>query len=111
MENQSFVDSVLREIVHPGVEQLMSGRFFSELREGKLSSRRLQGFALQHYLSTGFRGLVSYVESNNFDSLKSVFRMGYAQFGSVYVVKLFGRYLTHSSRGCERLGFRVEPAP
>ena len=51
MENQSFVDSVLREIVHPGVEQLMNGRFFSELREGKLSSRRLQGFALQHYLS------------------------------------------------------------
>ena len=51
MENQGFVDSVLREIVHPGVEQLMNGRFFSELREGKLSKRRLQGFALQHYLS------------------------------------------------------------
>ena len=51
MENQGFVDSVLREIVNPGVEQLMNGRFFSELREGKLSLRRLQGFALQHYLS------------------------------------------------------------
>jgi pyrroloquinoline quinone (PQQ) biosynthesis protein C len=51
MENQSFVDSVLREIIHPGVQQLMNGRFFSEVREGKLSRRRLQGFALQHYLS------------------------------------------------------------
>jgi pyrroloquinoline quinone (PQQ) biosynthesis protein C len=51
MENQSFVDSVLREIIHPGVQQLMNGRFFSEVREGKLSKRRLQGFALQHYLS------------------------------------------------------------
>src|SRR5438132_9445073 len=50
MENQVFVDSVLREIVNPGVEQLMNGRFFSELREGKLSRKRLQGFALQHYL-------------------------------------------------------------
>lgn len=51
MENQSFVDSVLREIVHPGVEQLMSSRFFTELSAGTLSKRRLQGFALQHYLS------------------------------------------------------------
>lgn len=51
MENQSFVDSVRREIIHPGVQQLMNGRFFSELREGKLSKRRIQGFALQHYLS------------------------------------------------------------
>jgi hypothetical protein len=66
--------------------------------------------ALQHFLSMGFRGLVSYVESNNFDSLKSVFRMGYFHFGSVYVVKVAGRCLSHSSRGCDRFGFRVEPA-
>ena len=51
MENQAFVDSVLREIVHPGVEQLMNSRYFSELRSGKLSKKRLTGFALQHYLS------------------------------------------------------------
>ena len=46
-----FVESVMREIVHPGVEQLMSTRFFTELRHGKLSKQRLQGFAVQHYLS------------------------------------------------------------
>jgi pyrroloquinoline quinone (PQQ) biosynthesis protein C len=51
MENQSFIDSLMREIVQPGVEQLMNGRFFSELTQGKLSKKRLQGFALQHYLS------------------------------------------------------------
>ena len=51
MENQSFVDSVLREIIHPGVEQLMNSRYFTELRTGRLSRRRLQGFAVQHYLS------------------------------------------------------------
>jgi pyrroloquinoline quinone (PQQ) biosynthesis protein C len=50
MSNQ-FVESVLREIIHPGVEQLMSTRFFTELRAGKLSKKRLQGFAVQHYLS------------------------------------------------------------
>lgn len=49
-ENQAFVRAVLEEIVEPGVRGLMESRYFSELREGKLSVRRLQGFALQHYL-------------------------------------------------------------
>lgn len=51
MENQAFIDDLMREIVNPGVEQLMNSRFFTELRAGKLSKRRLQGFAVQHYLS------------------------------------------------------------
>ena len=51
MENQDFIDSLMREIVQPGVEQLMNDRYFSELTAGKLSNKRLQGFALQHYLS------------------------------------------------------------
>ncbi len=51
MENSAFVDSLLKEVIHPGVDQLLRGRFFNELREGKLSRKRLQGFALQHYLS------------------------------------------------------------
>jgi pyrroloquinoline quinone (PQQ) biosynthesis protein C len=51
MGNQSFVDSVIQEIIEPGVEQLMHTRFFSELRAGALSKKRLRGFALQHYLS------------------------------------------------------------
>jgi hypothetical protein len=63
--------------------------------------------ALQHYLDAGYRGIVSYVESTNFDSLKSCFRMGYDVFGSVYVVRLFGRYFTWASPGCDAFGFRV----
>jgi pyrroloquinoline quinone (PQQ) biosynthesis protein C len=51
MENQAFLDELMRTIVNPGVEQLMSSRFFGELRAGKLSRKRLQGFAVQHYLS------------------------------------------------------------
>lgn len=50
MANQ-FVESLMSEIIHPGVEQLMATRFFAELRAGKLSKKRLQGFAVQHYLS------------------------------------------------------------
>ena len=50
MSNQ-FVESVMREVITPGVDQLMSTRFFTELGAGKLSKKRLQGFAVQHYLS------------------------------------------------------------
>jgi hypothetical protein len=64
--------------------------------------------ALKHYLDRGYKGLVSYVESNNFDSLKSVSRMGYEEFGSIYLMRAFGRYLTHVSPGCERFGIAVE---
>lgn len=51
MENQAFIDSLMSEIIHPGVEQLINDRFFSELRNGTLSRKRLAGFAMQHYLS------------------------------------------------------------
>jgi len=63
--------------------------------------------ALQHYLDAGYRGIVSYVESTNFDSLKSCFRMGYQVFGSVYVVRIFGRYFAWASPGCDAFQFRL----
>jgi hypothetical protein len=66
--------------------------------------------ALQHYLSRGFQGLVSYVESNNFSSLNSVLRMGYEAFGSVYILKAFGIKFTHASAGWQAHGVRIEPA-
>jgi hypothetical protein len=66
--------------------------------------------ALTHYLSGGYNGLVSYVEAHNFDSLKSCFRMGYRVFGSIYVVRIFGRFHALSSAGCSRFGFRLDHA-
>jgi pyrroloquinoline quinone (PQQ) biosynthesis protein C len=50
MASQAFVDSVMEEIIQPGVDQLMALAYFTELRAGKLSTKRLQGWALQHYL-------------------------------------------------------------
>lgn len=67
--------------------------------------------ALQSYRSRGFAGLVSYVEWNNIESLKSCARMGYTVFGTVYVAKVFGRYLQHRSPGCVTMGFGVERVP
>jgi len=50
MDGKAIVQSVIQEIVQPGVQRLMESRYFSELREGKLSIKRLQGWAIQHYL-------------------------------------------------------------
>src|SRR6476660_7171060 len=48
--NRQFIDSVLRDIIQPGTDRLMESRYFSDLRAGKLTTRRIQGFALQHYI-------------------------------------------------------------
>ena len=66
--------------------------------------------ALRHYLAHGRKGIVSYVDSTNFDSLKSCFRMGYRVFGNVTIVKMFGQYLAAADRGCAEFDFRVESA-
>jgi len=66
--------------------------------------------ALQDYLARGFKGLVSYVESNNFSSLNSVLRMGYEIFGTIYVLRPFGGYVAYASAGCRARGVRVAPA-
>lgn len=64
--------------------------------------------ALDEYRRRGFKGIVSYVEESNFRSLQSVYRMGYADFGKVYILKLFGRYLIRHTPMCEAYGFVVE---
>jgi hypothetical protein len=65
--------------------------------------------ALRALAGEGRRGLVSYVASNNFASLKSTARMGYRQFGDVYLVRAAGRSFSWATPGCRPYGFRVEP--
>ncbi len=64
--------------------------------------------ALESYLDRGHKGLVSFVESDNYASLKSCYRMGYKDFGKIYFVKLFGKYLIYCSGGCDEYRFRLE---
>jgi hypothetical protein len=63
--------------------------------------------ALREYLNLGFKGLVSYVESNNYSSLKSCYRMGYKDFGAVAIVKAGQRHFIYASPGCQPYGFNV----
>jgi ribosomal protein S18 acetylase RimI-like enzyme len=61
--------------------------------------------ALQAYRERGFHGLISYVESNNYSSLKSVYRMGYVDIGRIYLARFFGRYRMLHTPGCRTYGF------
>jgi len=67
--------------------------------------------ALRQARAQGYRGLLCYVESHNLSSLRSCRRAGYRDFGRVFLLRLFGRYLIYSSPGCRRHGFRVERSP
>jgi pyrroloquinoline-quinone synthase len=50
MDGKALVDSVKKEVIEPGIQRLMDTQYFTELRQGKLSIKRLQGWAIQHYL-------------------------------------------------------------
>jgi pyrroloquinoline quinone (PQQ) biosynthesis protein C len=49
-EKLDMIESVMNDIIEPGVERLMQTRYFTELRYGELSRRRIQAWALEHYL-------------------------------------------------------------
>jgi len=95
--NRQFIDSVVREIIQPGTERLMKSRYFSDLRAGKLTRRRIQGFALQHYI-------------HNMGILKA-FALGATQHAAdnraftAYATAM-GEELTHPDM-CKTLGFSL----
>jgi hypothetical protein len=74
--------------------------------------KRLHGIgmslALHAYNKRGSRGLISYVRSTNFQSLRSTERMGYQIFGDVYIAEAIGRPLIWATPGCAAYDFRVE---
>ena len=48
ISNDQFVGELIDEIILPAAEQLMQSRYFTDLRAGALTMRRLQGYSLQH---------------------------------------------------------------
>ena len=65
--------------------------------------------ALAAYQARGFKGLVSYIESDNLNSLKSAYRMGYVDFGRVFIIRVLGRRVTFRTPGCAAFGFGIAP--
>ena len=75
--------------------------------------KRLHGIgmslALKSFSERGARGLISYVEFNNLQSLRSVERTGYRLFGDIYLARVGGNERSLSTPGCRRYGFHLEP--
>lgn len=106
--NPTRISSELRIHFRPGYVYLYKA-FTHERHRGKRLYPSGMTRALRHYRSIGYKGMLAYVDATNLDSLKSCARMGFRVFGSIYVVKLFGRHFAYSSPGCARFSFRVEP--
>jgi hypothetical protein len=64
--------------------------------------------ALRAYTELGSKGILSYVESNNFASLRSCRRMGYEDIGTIVVSKIRGRHYSFASPACRRYALRVD---
>jgi hypothetical protein len=98
-------------VLHPGGSHVYMYKGFTHAAH---RGRRLHAIgmslALSEYLRRGFDGLVSYVESNNFASLKSTTRMGYQVFGTIAILEAFGVHVARASAGCRARGVRVERA-
>jgi len=65
--------------------------------------------ALREFPAEGKQGLISFVQSNNFASLRSIARMGCRIFGTVYLLRVGRRSLTYATRTCRDYDFWVEP--
>ena len=71
----TFVDEIFKEVIWPARDQLMESRYFTDLRNGKLTKRRLQGFSLEH---TWFNwsllkgSSLRLIKADNIDALRSV---------------------------------------
>jgi hypothetical protein len=64
--------------------------------------------ALDAHVREGARGILSYVESNNFASLRSCYRMGYEPLGTIVACRTPRKTHLFASRGCRRYGLRLE---
>ncbi len=100
----TVVDDELSLRFHPDYAYMYKGFTHPNYRGQRLHAVGM-GMALNAYLAAGSKGIVSYVEALNLASLKSCYRLGYQDFGKVYI--LHGQKKVFHSQGCERYGFEV----
>jgi L-amino acid N-acyltransferase YncA len=104
----TLVDGDLRLHFDPQYVYMYKG-FTAKPYRGKRLHAIGMMLALNEYRNQGFKGLVAYVESNNFDSLKSCYRMGYKTCGRIRVLRLANRFFIHRGQGCSDYGLELQP--
>jgi hypothetical protein len=107
-KSPTVVDEDLRLHFDPSYVYMYKGFTSKSYRGQRLHAIGMM-LALNEYRNQGFKGLVAYVESNNFDSLKSCYRMGYKTCGRIRVLRLANRYFIHSGSGCSTYGLELRP--
>ena len=55
------------------------------------------------------KGLIFYVEADNYRSLRSAARLNARNVGRVVTIRIFGKYLLHHCAGCQRYGLNITP--
>ena len=66
-----------------------------------------KSLALKEFLDMGYKGIVSYVESNNFSSLRAAEKTRGERFGRIYIAGILKRYLIYCDKGCRDHQFRL----
>jgi hypothetical protein len=92
----------------PAYAYMYSGFTASAYRGQRLHGIGMAG-AMTALGREGKRGLVSYVNSNNFASQRSCARMGYVRFGSIVLLTVGSRRMGFETPGCRAFQFRAEP--
>lgn len=67
------------------------------------------GKALEEFSKKRVLGLISLVETNNFRSLRSVYRLGYCNFGKIRAIKILGKWRIKADKACQQYGFTLKP--
>ena len=91
--DRTFVDSLLNDIVYPAREELLASPYFADLRAGTLTTRRLQGFSLQHtWFNRGLLkgGAIRMMRAMNDAALMSALRGIEAEITHPDLCKAFG---------------------
>lgn len=57
---------------------------------------------LKDYTERGYKGAIAMVETQNFNVRRALDRLGYKTFGTIFIVRLFGRYFIHATKGCDK---------
>lgn len=81
------------------------------LTQPEYRGKRLHGIgmarAIYELTDAGGAGIVAYVHSRNYNSLRSGQKMGHHEFGVVRVARIAGRYVSMASPGCAPYRFHV----
>lgn len=64
--------------------------------------------ALKAYRGRGFKGIIAYVESTNFDALKFCYRLGYRNCGQIRVLRIEDQYFIQNGEGCRDYGIELK---